>query len=157
MLDWKKICCPIDFSDSSHAAMQDAAELARRFGAELMLLFVYEMAAAPEDILAAPPPPVLQEVLRDCDAQLAAWKARAEHLAGSSVIAERRIGPPAKEILRAAREHRFDLIVMATHGRTGLRHAVFGSVAEKVIRQARCPVLTIRPPELEEHRATDWP
>ncbi|HWM86759.1 MAG TPA: universal stress protein, partial [Kofleriaceae bacterium] len=61
-------------------------------------------------------------------------------------------GVPFAEVVREAREGGFDLIVMGTHGRTGLRHALIGSVAEKVVRKAPCPVLTVRPPGQEFER-----
>jgi nucleotide-binding universal stress UspA family protein len=145
MLQWRKICCPVDFSETSFGAMQAAADLAQRFGAELTLLFVYEMPRpVPQEMLFSPPE-LFQKMLRDVDHKLAGWKARAEQSCASPVKALRLLGPPVHEILRCAREERFDLLVLGTHGRTGIQHAVFGSVAEKVLRQAPCPVLTIRP------------
>jgi nucleotide-binding universal stress UspA family protein len=61
------------------------------------------------------------------------------------VVREVQSGPPFVEIVRYAKEHDVDLIVMGTHGRTGIAHALIGSVAEKVVRKAPCPVLTVRP------------
>jgi len=154
MVEWQKICCPIDFSDASHHAMQGAAELTRRFGAELTLLFIYELPGnAPQDLLFSPSD-VLREVLREYDRRLGEWKARAEHLCGRPVLKHLEVGTPAKEIVRFVRDGRFDLVVMGTHGRSGLRHAVFGSVAEKVVRQALCPVLTVRPDTPLDGRAS---
>ncbi len=154
MLEWRRICCPIDFSDTSHHALRGAAELARRFCSELTLLFIYELPNnAPQDFILAPRD-VLQAVLREYERRLGEWKARAEHLCGCPVMTHLEVGTPAKEILRYLRDGRFDLVVMGTHGRTGFRHVVFGSVAEKVVRQAPCPVLTIRPDAPLESRAS---
>jgi nucleotide-binding universal stress UspA family protein len=154
MLEWRRICCPIDFSDASHHALRGAAELARRFGSELTLLFVYELPSTAPESLTLSPQDVLQAVLREYDRRLGEWKARAEHLCGCPVMTHLEVGTPAKEILRFVRDGRFDLVVMGTHGRTGLRHVVFGSVAEKVVRHAACPVLTLRPDARLESRAS---
>ena len=145
--DWKRICCPIDFSDASRAAMEVAADLARRFGAELVLLHAYPIPGYtfPDGSVVASPK-MMQDLADQAQKHLEEWRADAEKLTGGPrVTAEKAVGEPAAEILEAARDARADLIVMGTHGRTGLEHALMGSIAERVVRRAHCPVLTVRP------------
>jgi nucleotide-binding universal stress UspA family protein len=146
--DWKRICCPVDFSDASRAAMEVAADLARRFGAELQLLHAYPIPGYtfPDGSVVASPK-MMQDLADQAQKHLEEWRAEAERLVGGPhVTAQKAVGEPAAEILEAASEARADLIVMGTHGRTGLEHALMGSIAERVVRRAHCPVLTVRPP-----------
>jgi nucleotide-binding universal stress UspA family protein len=76
---------------------------------------------------------------------MAEWKAKAEAMGIGQVEAATAIGEPAHEILAFAKAQSADLVVIGTHGRTGLQHALMGSVAERVVRRATCPVLTVRP------------
>ncbi len=145
--DWKRICCPIDFSDASRAAMEVAADLARRFGADLVLLHAYPIPGYtfPDGSVVASPK-MMQDLADQAQKHLEEWRADAERLVGAArVTAEKAVGEPAAEILEAAKDARADLIVMGTHGRTGLEHALMGSIAERVVRRAHCPVLTVRP------------
>jgi nucleotide-binding universal stress UspA family protein len=145
--DWKRICCPIDFSDASRAAMEVAADLARRFGAELVLLHAYPIPGYtfPDGSVVASPK-MMQDLADQAQKHLEEWRVEAEKLVGAPrVSGEKAVGEPAAEILETAREARADLIVMGTHGRTGLEHALMGSIAERVVRRAHCPVLTVRP------------
>jgi nucleotide-binding universal stress UspA family protein len=145
--DWKRICCPIDFSDASRAAMEVAADLARRFGADLVLLHAYPIPGYtfPDGSVMASPK-MMQELADQAARHLDVWRADAERLVGSSrVAAEKAVGEPAAEILSYARSAGVDLLVLGTHGRTGLEHALMGSIAERVVRRAHCPVLTVRP------------
>jgi nucleotide-binding universal stress UspA family protein len=145
--DWKRICCPIDFSDASRAAMEVAADLARRFGAELVLLHAYPIPGYtfPDGSVVASPK-MMQDLADQAQKHLEEWRGDAEKLLGAPrVTAEKAVGEPAAEILEVAKQARADLIVMGTHGRTGLEHALMGSIAERVVRRAHCPVLTIRP------------
>jgi nucleotide-binding universal stress UspA family protein len=133
----KRILVPLDFSDPARSALAYAAGLGQTFGAELVLLYVAE-----------PPPfaPDLsdshgyeEKVTAHAREQLAA--VTQEYLdQGVKTRAVVRFGRPAQEIVAAARDEQADLIIMATHGRSGLKHLV-GSVTEKVIRLATCPVL----------------
>jgi len=146
--DWKRICCPIDFSDASRAAMEIAADLARRFGAELVLLHAYPIPGYtfPDGSVVASPK-MMQELADQAQRHLEEWRAEAERLSGNPrVLAEKAIGEPAAEIVSFARGRGVDLLVLGTHGRTGLEHALMGSIAERVVRRAHCPVLTVRPP-----------
>ncbi len=145
--DWKRICCPIDFSDASRAAMEVAADLAKRFGAELVLLHAYPIPGYtfPDGSVVASPK-MMQDLADQAQKHLEEWRADAERMVGAPrVTAEKAIGEPAAEILEVAKDARADLIVMGTHGRTVLEHALMGSIAERVVRRAHCPVLTVRP------------
>ena len=145
--DWKRICCPIDFSDASRAAMEVAADLARRTGAELVLLHAYPIPGYtfPDGSIVASPK-MMQDLADQAERHLEEWRADAAKLAGGRVTTQKAIGEPAAEIVTFAKAAGVDLVVVGTHGRTGLEHALMGSVAERVVRRAHCPVLSVRPP-----------
>lgn len=145
MSQYRKICCPVDFSEASRLAMHEAADLARRLGAELVLVHVTHPVSAPgaEPVLA--PPARHGEEDPDAPQLLTAWAREAEALAGRAVQTRLASGRAGPEILRYAREGRFDLLVVGSHGRTGFKHLVLGSVAEELVRGAPCPVLVVRP------------
>jgi len=89
---------------------------------------------------------MMQDLADQAQRHVEEWRAEAGKLAGASrVTAETAVGEPAAEILEVARGRGADLIVVGTHGRTGLEHALMGSIAERVVRRAHCPVLTVRP------------
>jgi len=142
---FKKILCPTDFSPASQAAVDLAAGLARREHAELRLLHVVEVEPAlPTDPNFVMRVPEYEQILHaDAQHQLDALAAGFEPVKVRTSIGH---GDPGNEIVRIAEEGAVDLIVMGTHGRTGLEHVVFGSVAEKVVRNAHRPVLTIPAP-----------
>ncbi len=147
MLPLKQILSPVDFSEASRAALRHATELASHFQAELCVLHV--VAPVPTPLLASDYSfhvPKYEEVLRD-DSQ-ERLKEIIEEQIEKQVLARSLVayGVAADEIVRVATEQSMDLIVIATHGLTGWRHLVFGSVAERVVRTAPCPVLTIHPP-----------
>jgi nucleotide-binding universal stress UspA family protein len=145
--EWKRLFCPVDFSDASRAAMEVAADLARRSGAELFLLHAYPVPGYtfPDGSVVASPK-MMQELADQAKRHLEEWRAEAERLVGAPrVTADTAIGEPAAEILALAKARGADLVVMGTHGRTGLEHALMGSIAERVVRRAHCPVLTVRP------------
>ncbi|HTT69784.1 MAG TPA: universal stress protein [Anaeromyxobacteraceae bacterium] len=143
---WKKVLCPIDFSEPARAALTAAVEIARQFDAELVLFHAYQLPGytLPEGSVVASPK-MLQELAVQAENHLVEWKRLAESLGAPRVKAEKGIGEPALEIVDLAREQGFDLVVVGTHGRTGLRHALLGSVAERVVRRVGCPVLSIHP------------
>lgn len=146
--DWKRICCPIDFSDASRAAMEVAADVARRGGGSLTLLHAYPIPGYtfPDGSVVASPR-MMQELADQAKKHLEEWRAEAEKLVGAPrVRAETAVGEPAAEIVSFAKSTGVDLLVLGTHGRTGIEHALMGSIAERVVRKARCPVLTVRPP-----------
>ena len=148
MSTFKRILVPVDFSEHSRKAVQVAAELARTAGASVTLLHAYVIPAypLPEGFVFASAQAVAELMQKSQDAltelKRVALDAGAPQV--ELVLAE---GPAFAEIIRAATEKHHDLIVMGTHGRTGLAHAFLGSVAEKVVRRAPCAVLTVRLPK----------
>jgi len=147
----KRILCPVDFSENSDHAMRYAAALAGTFEAELTLLHV----VAPM-VAALPGETALPDMLQaNIDELTDACRERLEKtvgtLAASGLTVQHKVinGVPFIEIIRYARETETDLIVMGTHGRTGIGHLIIGSVAERVVRKAPCPVLTVKHPEHE--------
>src|SRR5262249_32057374 len=142
MLPVHTILQPTDFSDHSRYAFRLACALARDYGARLVVLHVVAMPVAVFDEgVVLPPDPVglraaAQEQLNGCQVPHA------------DVRAERGLeeGDPVEAILRVAHQVHADLLVMGTHGRTGLGRLLMGSVAEQVLRKATCPVLTVRTP-----------
>jgi nucleotide-binding universal stress UspA family protein len=144
--DWKRICCPIDFSDASRAAMEVAADLARRCGAQLVLLHAYPIPGYtfPDGSVVASPR-MMQELAEQAERHLEDWRHDAETILGAPVQGEKAVGEPAAEIVSFAKGRGVDLLVLGTHGRTGIEHALMGSIAERVVRRAHCPVLTVRP------------
>lgn len=143
---WKKICCPIDFSEPSRVALNLAVELCSTFGGELTLFHAYQLPGytLPEGSVVASPK-MLDELSAQADAHLAEWKAVAEGMGAKGVQVAKAVGEPAAEIVAYAKDYGLDLLVVGTHGRTGLRHALLGSTAERVVRRAGCPVLTVHP------------
>ena len=146
----QKILLPTDFSNYSAAATKYACEMATKFDAELHLLHTLEihLASTPSFVMGLDLPKYVSE------SKAAAEKALAGVLdpkwsAGRKVIQAVVEGSPKVEIIAYARKHNIDLIVLSTHGRTGLSHVLMGSVAETVVRTAPCPVLTVRPEGLQ--------
>lgn len=154
MLPFKKILCPTDFSEPSSKALQAANELATHFSAELCLLHVIPSVPIPmvegEGFSPGFDIPSYEEHLVQTARQ--SIQELAEKMVSKGLKVRPLIGngDAADEIVRIAEEQNFDLIVIATHGTTGWRHLIFGSVAEKVVRLSPCPVLTVRAPEKKE-------
>ncbi len=151
MIKLQKVLLPTDFSEYSTAARMYACAFADQFGAELHLLHVVQDLAplVPEPGAAlAPPIDYLRELELNAQAMLDR-SLDANWAVGKMVVRVVRQGPPFLEIIRYAQETNIDLIVLGTHGRGGLAHMLLGSVAEKVVRKAPCPVLTVRHPEHE--------
>jgi nucleotide-binding universal stress UspA family protein len=145
-LPWKKILCPVDFSEPARAAMTVAVQLCGQFDADLTLFHSYQLPGytLPEGSVVASPK-MLQDLADQAESHLAEWKQLAERMGAARVQTAKGIGDPAIEVVEVAREGGYDLIVLGTHGRTGIRHALLGSITERVVRHARCPVLTIHP------------
>ena len=140
-----KILCPVDFSPSSHLALEAAADLARADDVSLVILHVWQSPvwAIPGEVAISPQ--VLQDMVDGAHSELASWRQQARELGAKEVTTRCVQGVPWDRIVEAAREDRaIDLIVMGTHGRTGLGHALLGSVAEKTVRHAPCAVLIAR-------------
>ncbi len=143
---FKKILCPVDFSPGSQQAMRTAVRLANERDAELVLVHVWYLPPtvfAGEQLYAAD---FVQQLSDDAERSLEAAVAEAGRLGARHVTSKLLTGPPSQQIVDAARgEGGPWLIVIGTHGRTGLARVMLGSVAEQVVRHAPCPVLTVRP------------
>jgi nucleotide-binding universal stress UspA family protein len=141
----KRILVPVDFSEPSRGALRFAREWAGRFGSEVYLLHVIEPANT-YGILGTEPivvPLRTPDFYAETRAELE--KLVQQELPGSTKVSVHlRDGVPFDQIANAARELAADVIILATHGRTGLSHALLGSTAERVVRHAPCPVLTLR-------------
>lgn len=149
MLNLVRILLPTDLSEASAAAARHAFALADRFGAEVHVLHVVEEIAStvPEAAahMASFPDDYMAQARANAEKALAAWLP-SDVAGGREVVRAVQEGAPLTRILDYARDHQIDLIVMGTLGRTGLAHFLIGSVAERVVRHAPCPVLTVRPP-----------
>lgn len=137
-----KILCPYDFSDRSREVLDFAERLAKSMSAEVVLLHVFDTAVdySPKG-QTVPIDPSVQERFESI------------RLSDAGIPVQRflHLGIPGEVICWLAEHEKCDLIVMGTHGRTGISHLLFGSVTEYVVRHARCPVLTVRPrPAVEE-------
>jgi len=145
MLPFKRIVCPTDFSEPACKAIKAAGEMAEAFSAELILLHV----VGPVPVLETPTGlagfdvAAYQQELSD--SAKASLQSRLEKYVSDSVNARIVVvhGEAAHEIVRVSNEEGADLIMLSTHGETGWRHRIFGSVPDKVIRLAQCPVLMI--------------
>lgn len=145
--DIKKVLVPIDFSDYSKSALKYAAEFAQKFSAEMFLVYVVEPVIYPPDFSMG------QIAIPSVNAE---WDIKAKEeldkLAASEipdtvkVKAIIKTGKPFLEIIETAADENVDIIIIATHGHSGMEHILFGSTAEKVVRKAPCPVLTLREP-----------
>jgi nucleotide-binding universal stress UspA family protein len=148
MIALKSVLVPTDFSETSQVAVNYGVALARVFNAKLHLLHVIHEGFGSE--MAAPTLSLglLDDVQNNARERLGTILTEQEQkaLQSDSVL---RKGAPDVEILRYAKEREIDLIVMGTHGHSGIAHMLMGGVAEKVVRKAPCPVLTVRHPEHE--------
>jgi nucleotide-binding universal stress UspA family protein len=142
MLQPKLVLSPIDFSDSSLEALDVAADLAKRYSSEILLL--HAVPVIPDDASILHEADDENSLIEDARQRV---QQLADNLKQQGLQARATIGlanDAASEILRVAEAENVDLIVIATHGMTGLRHLAFGSVTEKVVRTASCPVLVLR-------------
>jgi nucleotide-binding universal stress UspA family protein len=151
MIDLHCILVPTDFSKYSQAALNYAVAFAQKFEAELYLLHVVQDLAVfiPDMITVSPPPSPSVEQLTGAVHAAFDRLVRENQLERLPLHREVREGTPFYEIIRFAKEKEIDLIIMGTHGHSGLAHVLLGSVTEKVVRKAPCPVLTVRHPEHE--------
>ena len=145
--NFTRILVPTDFSAPSHAALALATRMAAASGASLHLLHVLEdpftAAAYATDVYAAPPAGVTESWLKGAQGLLDTQLTPNEQVSFRSTQ-EVRSGSPARDIVHYAVANDIDLIVMGTHGSGGVHHLLMGSVAERVVRSASCPVLTVR-------------
>src|SRR5471030_3050564 len=142
----QKILLPTDFSEYSVAATKYACELATKFDAELHILHTLEthLVSTPNFGMGLDLPKYVSESKAAAEKSITSV-VDPEWSAGRTVVNAMVEGSPKVEIIKYAHKHNIDLIVIATHGRTGLAHVIMGSVAESVVRTAPCPVLTVRP------------
>jgi len=146
MLKWEKILCPVDFSEVSNGALRLAAALAQTCGASLTLIHVVEPIVAPADFTFGPlTTGEVEDKLTERSMKAASELAATLDMPKERVSCRVERGRASGEIVRVAHELKADVIVMGTHGYTGMAHVLLGSTAERVIRKAPCPVLTIRP------------
>jgi nucleotide-binding universal stress UspA family protein len=144
-MSWKHIICAVDFSEASRTALRVAAEESAESGADLVLVyawvppvyFVGEMIGLPAGVIA--------DMVGTAERELEAWKTEAIGFGAKKVRAELLHGAPWHEIVQLAKREGADLIVLGTHGRTGIKHALIGSVAEKVVRHSPCAALVVPP------------
>ena len=138
----REILVPVDFSDHSRVAFNYALDFAATFGAKLALVHIVEQVVYPGDWVFAPVPgpAVVGEPTKDLGKRLREFAGEY----GASISPIVRVGRPWQQIVEVATDRKSDLIISATHGHTGLKHVLLGSVAEKIVRHAPCPVLTVR-------------
>ena len=153
MLPFRRLLVTTDFSETSYVALPVAVELASHFDAELLLVHVLPVdTPSPWDVPPYADFGVASLPVHEYESQVRAEVERrlgqvaVRHAQGARVRSVISRGDPAAEVGRIASEEAADLIVLATHGWTGWRHLVFGSVAEKILREAPCPVLSVRAP-----------
>jgi len=143
---FSRILLPSDFSGCSAEAARAARRLAEHFGSSLLVLHVMDEPAALDPMFRGDVPSELLRGRMEAYCRDAMARFLDEHLRDLPGVETRIVsGVPYREILRAARETGAGLIVIGTHGRTGVEHVIFGSTAEKVVRMAPCPVLSVRP------------
>jgi len=146
MPTFRRIVCPTDFSVTARRACDYAAEIARTFAAEVILLHVVPQLDYPMRSfgMAVADPHLHEELGRRAREVLATETQRLDP--ATRIVTEVREGVVHEQIIACAKAHEADLIVMGTHGHTGLAHFVLGSTTERVVRMAQCPVLTVRTP-----------
>lgn len=140
-----KILVPIDFSEHSQKALRYALAFAAQFGAEVTLVHIVEQMVYPGDWMY--PPLAVSDFATEKREQMIDRLRTLDAGSGIKTHHMVRLGRAWQEVTEIAREQKSDLIILATHGYTGLKHVLLGSVAEKIVRHAPCPVLSVRPEE----------
>jgi nucleotide-binding universal stress UspA family protein len=149
----RSILLPTDFSDCANFALQYATGIARATGASLLCVHVVETVVPAVGYTGmSEPVPIadISEQLEDSAERELPKIAECEECSGLNVEQVIVHGEAATEIVRVAKERGVDLIVVSSHGRTGLGRMLFGSTAEAIVRHATCPVLVVKPPQEEE-------
>lgn len=144
MIQLKNVLLPLDFSEPSMKATEYAVELAKRFDATLHLLHVIEDPVVYLPMFESYPLPTREQFETYARERLENW-ITAEDSEGLKVESHFRHGKPFTEVIDYAEDSNIDLIVIGTHGRGMALHVILGSVAEKIVRKAPCPVLTVHP------------
>ncbi|MCW5558967.1 MAG: universal stress protein, partial [Verrucomicrobiae bacterium] len=144
----RQILVPVDFSEHSRKSIRYALPFAEQFGAKLVLLHVIEPMVVPGEFAYVPVEPQEMDEQRMAKGREQLQAAAKELAAKVPVETEVRLGRAWKEIAETAKSREVDLLIISTHGYTGFKYALLGSVAEKIVRHAPCPVLVVR---AEEH------
>jgi len=143
----KKVSVPVDFSDYSKSSLRYAVNFAKHFNADICLVYVVEPMVYPPDFsmgqIAIPSVDIEMDKRAAEELSNLAKKEIPPEVKSKTIV---KTGKPFVEIIETAAEENVDLIIIATHGHTGIEHVLFGSTAEKVVRKAPCPVLTLREP-----------
>jgi len=146
--DIKKVLVPIDFSDYSKSALKYAADFAQKFNAEMILIYVVEPVIYPPDFslgqIAIPSINTEWDIKAKEELDKLADTEISNAITVKTII---KTGKPFIEVIETASEEDVDIIIIASHGHSGMEHILFGSTAEKVVRKAPCPVLTLREPK----------
>lgn len=149
---FKKILCPVDLDGSAPSALTLAADVARESGAEVHILHVVPLVVVAEDV------PILVNLHKEQEETASAHLAELmrKHLADVRAIAETAVGEPAPMIVSAAKKLPADLIIMSTHGRRGFARFFLGSIAEVVMREVSCPVMTTKTYPVDRFLVAHW-
>lgn len=150
-----RIMVPVDYSEHARVTLEYAASLAKGFGAALDVIHVWDRPNYVPDTLVVSqggqPARTLADLIRDnAESEMRDFLAAAKLPEGVKVTHYLESGEPTSTILEAIEEHKSDLVVMGTHGRTGVRHLLMGSVAEKLVRLSPVPVITVPPARAAE-------
>ena len=141
----RRILVPVDFSEHSQKALRYALAFAAQFGAEVALVHIVEQMVYPGDWMY--PPLAVTDFSTEKRAEMIKRLRALDAESGVKTQHVVRVGRAWQEVIEVAREQKADMIILATHGYTGLKHALLGSVAEKIVRHAPCPVLSVHPDE----------
>jgi len=152
----KRILVPVDYSPCSRLALRFATELAQRFGAALDVVHVWDRPSYISDVVMTRSDPLSPKSLivliqENAQRDLDEFLKSTELPAGSALISRLITGDPASALLHELKTGGYDLVVLGTHGRTGLSHVLLGSVAEKLVRLSPVPVLTV-PGDAAQHQ-----
>ncbi len=147
-----RVLVPVDFSESSVRAVDQATALAKQFGGSVILLHVVEISYSYADVAVFDQAALERDLLTGAEGRLNAMVAscQADGVSAKSLVLS---GRPARVVADVAASEKADLIVISTHGYTGLKHVLLGSTAENVVRYAPCPVLVLRNPETAKTKA----
>lgn len=155
---FNRILVPTDFSAEAEHAVVVASELSRVYAAPLTLIHVYDPIAYPlPDGYVMYTPGQLSDILTECDKRLARAKDTADSAGAIGVTTRLLQGSTAAEIVRFAKQDGYDLIVIGSHGRTGVVRVLLGSIAERVVQTAECAVLTVKRAEVPALREPHEP
>jgi nucleotide-binding universal stress UspA family protein len=145
-MTWKRIGCAVDFSPESRLALEQGAVLATKYGASLTLVHVDDRSAGPPTDATLSGSVSLARGKLELERMLGEWSEEARRITSRPVEFLLLSGDPAAEVIRAADGQPFDVLVVATHGRSEADRLRFGSVAQALVRDAHCSVLVVRRP-----------